>query len=391
MKRLFLTTALVAALSVPGAAFAGFELKGLTSMAVPMGTMQTMDMMNSATGPVYHTAPTNSQASGLTVSNERFVPAHIQHKYGLTNKNWNPPSSLQIAPPTMAPPPPMAVAPPVMYQEPVAQQSYEPLPLTPEPPIASAPMPMEPVTLREQPIDIVNVAPSENLPVVDPYVPPAVPVSIHPMEGLDSAPTPPAQIVDTWRARKGEDVRQVLQRWTERSGTQFVWAAEQSSTLKKDFSYIGSMNDAVAKILKDAGVQNLHSQYRPQGMNPVMTSAAATEQVTSSESSLNSKGGGDETRWFALTGASLEAVLKVWAEDAGAQVIWEGPDRNFAVKSTVSAVGTFEQAVLQILNQYEGDPVRPVGELYAHPETGQKILVLKADTDIAPYSLAARP
>ena len=86
-----------------------------------------------------------------------------------------------------------------------------------------------------------------------------------------------------------------------------------------------------------------------------------------------------ETRWFALSGASLQEVLQVWAEDEGAALVWQGQS-NYALKDSVSQVGHFEDAVFKALSQYNSDELRPVGQLYSDPATGRKVLLIKTET-----------
>ena len=81
--------------------------------------------------------------------------------------------------------------------------------------------------------------------------------------------------LESWRARKGEPVREVVKRWSSREGTDLLWAAGDNPILKKDFSYVGSLEDAVAALIQANGTP-LYTQYRSDGMNPVMMSPAST-------------------------------------------------------------------------------------------------------------------
>ena len=55
--------------------------------------------------------------------------------------------------------------------------------------------------------------------------------------------------VETWRARKGEPVREVLKRWSQREGTELMWASGDAPNLPKDFSFVGPLDLAVAALL----------------------------------------------------------------------------------------------------------------------------------------------
>ncbi len=207
-----------------------------------------------------------------------------------------------------------------------------------------------------------------------------------------------AKVVESWRARKGENVRDVLRRWSERESIDLMWASPDAPDLKSEFSYVGNFQDAVNTLLKQNGMEELHSQFRSEGLSPVMMEPASTittnlpvpqqessvEQpsTTNALSSIfkpgDNKGNAPETRWFALSGAPLSEVLNVWAEDAGVSVVWQA-EKNYALLESVSQVGTFEDAVFQALSQYNDQPIRPVGEMYTD-EQGHKVLVIKSDT-----------
>lgn len=200
--------------------------------------------------------------------------------------------------------------------------------------------------------------------------------------------------LESWRARKGEPVRDIIKRWSQRDGTELMWATPDDPVLPKDFSYVGSLQDAVTALLQASG-QQLYTQYRSEGLTPVMMTPAATVKNTVSmpePEATQSLGGvpldifkpkpdlkGPETRWFALSGASLMEVLQVWSEDANTQLIWQASS-NYALKDSVSQVGHFEDAIFKVLSQYDNDELRPVGQLYADPKTGQKVLLIRNDT-----------
>ncbi|HAJ90905.1 MAG TPA: hypothetical protein DCM27_07860 [Rhodospirillaceae bacterium] len=247
------------------------------------------------------------------------------------------------------------------------------------------------------------------------------------MPPLDS-PTPVAQapkaVVESWRGRKGENVRDVLQRWAARSGANLMWASANAPVLQKEFTYIGKFQDAVNALLKTEDGQKLHSQYRSEGLNPVMMAPASTVTTNTPPpppsplpvpvvpvskevpkepqkdmppvvtakppASINpiakifqpeeKKDVKPETRWFALSGAPLAEVMKVWAEDAGVRLIWQS-ERNFAVKESISQIGHFEDAVFRALDQYSADEIRPVGEMYKDPQSGQSILLVRTEVN----------
>jgi hypothetical protein len=226
------------------------------------------------------------------------------------------------------------------------------------------------------------------------------PLALPPEAEIAPAAAPAApKIVESWRARKGENVRQILKRWSDREQTDLLWAAATSPELKKDFSFIGTYQDAVSALLKEGGIEGIHSQYRSNGMDPVMMSPASrvttdvpavpvgdVEAADAKDAPLlplpdivkERQERQQETRWYALAGASLQEVLKAWADDEGASVVWQA-GTNFALKDSISQVGEFEDAVYRALSQYDNDSSRPVGQMYRNPNTGEKILVVNVD------------
>lgn len=200
--------------------------------------------------------------------------------------------------------------------------------------------------------------------------------------------------VQSWRARKGESVRDVLKRWSNRENVDLLWASGTYPVLEKDFSYFGDLQGAVTNLTQATG-GSLYSQYRSGGLDPVMSSPAATIkseiEVPKPEPKFAlpnplrppepvKKDRRLETRWFALNGASLRDVLQVWAEDAHVTLVWQA-DSGFALRDSVSQVGYFEDAVYKALQQFDNDPVRPVGQLYNDPSTGSKVLLIKTENN----------
>lgn len=222
-----------------------------------------------------------------------------------------------------------------------------------------------------------------------------------PVAAAAPAPLAPASYsrVETWRARKGEPIREVLKRWSQREGKELMWASGDAPNLPKDFSYVGPLEGAVSALIQSTGVP-LYTQYRSDGLTPVMMSPASTVKTETAPvapepavtvdaavapaaaAPLTPVPAGPkrvETRWFALSGASLPEVLQVWADDEGATLIWEA-SRGYALKDSVSQVGHFEDAIFKALSQFNNDEMRPVGQLYADPATGKKVLLIRNDT-----------
>jgi len=184
--------------------------------------------------------------------------------------------------------------------------------------------------------DFSDVSPASGIDMPQPLTPEIVSASQNLQQAISMSPTnnKKPQIVASWRARKGENIRDVLRRWSERESVDLMWASPDSPTLLSDFSHIGKFQDAVGLLLKQTGVSELHSQFRSEGMAPVMmnpastvttnlpipqeSSASETETKKSVTNSLSSifkpqaeKSSAPETRWFGLSGAPLAEVLQV--------------------------------------------------------------------------------
>lgn len=223
-----------------------------------------------------------------------------------------------------------------------------------------------------------------------------------PMKAQIQVPIESKVAVESWRGRKGENIHDVLQRWAMRAGTTLMWASEDAPKLQKEFTYVGKFQDAVNELIRVEGGTKIHSQYRSEGLNPVMMSPASTvttntapateaapvEQPQAATNPLaqvfepkkETKSEKPETRWFALSGAPLAEVIRVWADDAGVALIWQS-EKNFAVKESISQVGHFEDAVFKALNQYADEDIRPVGEMYKDPTSGQTVLLVRTEVN----------
>lgn len=278
--------------------------------------------------------------------------------------------------------------------------------------------------------------------------------------GQISAPVPETQPLDTYRARKGESLRDVLRRWSDRAHVDLVWTMASDIILQHDFSHVGDFQPAVAGLLAQYPQSGIKTTLAEQGTaplehqpfveearapmvapqpvtapdlqdftpnpppvvdrarGPLMPYASVLDGAVASSpgpsvvvpppvSSLPMKAGasvaprveptapivptvptvaappsspppsvGPVRRWRALTGASVRQVVQAWAEDAGLPVLWMGND-DFAVRASVNKTSDFGGAVATLFGQYGRDPVRPMGQIYRDPQTGQSTLVVR--------------
>lgn len=119
------------------------------------------------------------------------------------------------------------------------------------------------------------------------------------------------------------------------------------------------------------------SPFAPQAKNP------APRRI------MSSTGGGEKTAaageeqqhsWRAMNGASLQDALKIWADEANVELMWMA-GRDFPVTRSISMQGSFESAVLSLLEQYEGADPRPVGRIYNGQEAGRRVLLVEVHRD----------
>ncbi len=87
-------------------------------------------------------------------------------------------------------------------------------------------------------------------------------------------------------------------------------------------------------------------------------------------------GDSGEKRWRAVEGTSLREVLGAWAAQARMGLIWM-PEQDFPVRQSAGVDGTFEEAVANLLGQYEDESMRPTGKIYDGPESGRKVLLIE--------------
>ena len=85
--------------------------------------------------------------------------------------------------------------------------------------------------------------------------------------------------------------------------------------------------------------------------------------------------------WKALEGENIEQVLVKWASDAGVVLLWEDSS-SFAVLAPLEVRGNFEQAVQQLLDQYQNNQVRPLATLHIDPDTHEKTMVVRVQDGV---------
>ena len=110
--------------------------------------------------------------------------------------------------------------------------------------------------------------PAENLPIVEDVRQEAPEQNDTPLTRSSALSTPPppvppsTQAIETWRARKGENLRNVLTRWAARESVDLNWDSKSAPDLSKDFSFVGKFEEAVEKLLEESTGNHLQSQLK---------------------------------------------------------------------------------------------------------------------------------
>ena len=317
MKKLVLV--LLMTVSVPDMAFAGFSLKDGTGQVVAEKPVAA------PTGRVHKTP-------ALEIVNERYVPESVRQKYKMGDDYF------EMTEPKTAP---------IIVQP--EGKAVEKAPVS-------------------EPVEIANIPPAQPLIKTIPAAPRALVVEAPPKPVAPVIPVPEER-QDTWRARKGEKLKEVLKRWSDRADTEFAWTAAESPVIKSEFSYVGTFQEATKRLMdKNAG--QLKMKFADDiAPPPAIETALPVAQPVPPVKTQS---------WTAGKGAPLETVLRAWAESEGASLVWD-TDENFAVRAPVNQNGDFEEAVTGVLTQFDALKTRPVGQLYKNPVSGEKVLVIRAD------------
>jgi hypothetical protein len=306
--------------------------------------------------------PTAPVTPALSIINERYIPAALQQE--------------------QAPPPPQALAP--LPEQDVGMQTLPVPPSRIEPAASASRTPQQPIMapqpVTDMPLDLAMTQPGDAV--------------------AQPLPPQPVNAVQGWRARAGESAQEVITRWAERVDGKPT-AAYANFVLPQDFSFFGTYDRAVERLIQMAASAPSQPSQPPQSSQPPQAAPAMAEKPAQAQQpqpivapsapapaqqasfpqtdmvppvQLSSPAG----KWFALNGAPLQEVLKSWADQAGVAIVWQA-NPSIAVKTTLSQTSSFEDAVAQLLGQYDQDALRPRGQLYRNPADGGRVLVIREE------------
>lgn len=190
-------------------------------------------------------------------------------------------------------------------------------------------------------------------------------------------PAAPAATGATWEAKAGDDLKIVLSRWAERAGYDLDWQSTQDGKVAQDLKLTGSFEDAVSQLLaENSAATGIGAHVETaQGGRKDLGRAGTVSTVSAYVPAAPRAAAPTGARWSAAPGANIQTTLDQWSSQAGVAIVWQSY-MDFAVKQPLNVSGSYEQAVQSLLDQFNNDSRRPVGQLNTDPATGAKTLLM---------------
>lgn len=213
------------------------------------------------------------------------------------------------------------------------------------------------------------------------------------------------EAIREWTAEEGESLDTILEDWAQQAGVRLVLELDKEFVLDAPFVYEGRFEDAAHVLM--GRFEGKGDLPRMMFKSPVTAGSARDAQIraaagTSSRLNRYSDLMGkpapqlekigrlpsknyygqpsppqlDSATWRGLEGASLRSLLEEWTDKAGVDLVWD-MDQMIELKESVKMQGSFTDAVAGVLQQYAGDPLRPVAQLNNDPMTRQKTLIIR--------------
>ena len=82
--------------------------------------------------------------------------------------------------------------------------------------------------------------------------------------------------------------------------------------------------------------------------------------------------------WSARQGDSLKDVIRSWADSADVALVWTA-SQDYTVGTPLKIQGSFDEAVMDVLSEFDDAEDRPVGKLHAGSSGGQTVLVIESE------------
>ena len=182
-----------------------------------------------------------------------------------------------------------------------------------------------------------------------------------------------------WRGFKGDRLSAVLKKWASQKGVKTHIALDNDPILAKDVVSTGSFEVAVNTLLEQAGLSNGASAL-VKNKDGRVTHVAGKRSAVLQSQSRQAMYGQTIDRWRALQGSDLRKVLMQWTAKQNVDFVWNAPE-TYLVRQSLKTTNKFEEALALLLNQYKGEPTRPVAQLNKDPQTGRMSLVVNTHRD----------
>ncbi len=195
---------------------------------------------------------------------------------------------------------------------------------------------------------------------------------------------PKAAVKQNWTAKAGEDIKIVLARWSERAGTDLVWEADRGGQLTQDITAQGSFEDAVQTLLSQNGeALGIDGAFEGQQGQPAQVAGKSMQAPQAPMSLISAPQDIEPAAGVELMNQTddLRPFLETISHQEGVKVMWNA-QRDFTLKQPVNMNAPFEETLRAALEQFDNDPVRPVGQLNINPESGERVLVIESERSL---------
>ncbi len=177
-----------------------------------------------------------------------------------------------------------------------------------------------------------------------------------------------------WVAEKGERLETILKRWTDEEGVKLLVDVGKNPIITNDFSFEGDLNTAVNLLISEnPNLQGLNTTVQDDVDVRAVATTIDNQQIASANANNQKQSPNDN--WRALQGTNLRKVLTRWAQKENIDFVWDA-DQEFYIRKSVKTDKDFNSVVAEILNQFDGQKVRPMATLNTDPATGKTALII---------------
>ncbi len=196
-----------------------------------------------------------------------------------------------------------------------------------------------------------------------------------------SAPQVQAPMTMRWQAKAGDDIRDTLNRWSNRAGIALSWQSDRGGQVVSDINVTGSFEQAVQMLMaQNSTALGIDAMMAGKGAPRPMSPMAPLPVASTPQSILppqNVPAPEAPSQWAAPAGADLQVVLQQWSKREGVDFVWQA-HHEFKLKRAVNGGQSYEAALQAILSQFSNDGVRPAAQLNNDPQTGNRLLIVQS-------------